>query len=192
MLAICDFDMKFTYVYAGWEGSAHDSHILRAAQETDPRFPHPPADRYYLVDSGYSNTPGFLAPYRGTRYHLTEYQRGGYAFNTHRDLFNYRHSRLRNVIERSFGVLKKRFPILRKGMASYELETQVDFVIACCALHNFIRMSGGEDELFDDVTDHSNNASSSSNYHTPNASDVAAQGVFRDNIAHTMWVDMGN
>ncbi|XP_068649010.1 uncharacterized protein [Aristolochia californica] len=28
---------------------------------------------YYLVDAGYANMPGFLAPYRGTRYHLQEF-----------------------------------------------------------------------------------------------------------------------
>ena len=26
---------------------------------------------YYLVDAGYTNGEGFLAPYRGTRYHLS-------------------------------------------------------------------------------------------------------------------------
>jgi hypothetical protein len=28
LLVVVDFDMKFTYVLAGWEGSAHDSNIL--------------------------------------------------------------------------------------------------------------------------------------------------------------------
>ncbi|KAL0359837.1 UNVERIFIED_CONTAM: hypothetical protein Sangu_0833100 [Sesamum angustifolium] len=28
ILAICDFDMNFTYVYAGWEGSAADARVL--------------------------------------------------------------------------------------------------------------------------------------------------------------------
>jgi hypothetical protein len=28
LLIVVDFDMKFTYVLAGWEGSAHDSNIL--------------------------------------------------------------------------------------------------------------------------------------------------------------------
>ena len=43
VLAIVDFQMKFTYVVAGWEGSVHDARVLRDA-ERDPsfRFPHPP------------------------------------------------------------------------------------------------------------------------------------------------------
>ena len=29
-------------------------------------------DKFYLVDSGYPNRPGFLAPYRGTKYDVPE------------------------------------------------------------------------------------------------------------------------
>ena len=51
-----------------------------------------------------------MTSYRGVRYHLKEYSRRG-PQNT-QDLFNHRHSSLRNVIERTFGVLKKHFPII--------------------------------------------------------------------------------
>jgi hypothetical protein len=29
--------------------------------------------KYYVVDVGYPNRPGYLAPYKGERYHLPEY-----------------------------------------------------------------------------------------------------------------------
>ena len=47
VLAIVDFDMKFTYVVAGWEGSVHDARVLRDAQ-LDPSFsfPHPPTGKF--------------------------------------------------------------------------------------------------------------------------------------------------
>jgi len=32
ILAVCDFNMKFVYILAGWEGSAHDSRVLLDAQ----------------------------------------------------------------------------------------------------------------------------------------------------------------
>ena len=35
VLAVVDFDLKFTYVLAGWEGSAHDATILADALERD-------------------------------------------------------------------------------------------------------------------------------------------------------------
>ena len=35
VFAACDFDMKFTYVLAGWEGTASDSRILKNALDRD-------------------------------------------------------------------------------------------------------------------------------------------------------------
>ena len=31
VLAVISFDLKFTYVFVGWEGSAHDSRVLNDA-----------------------------------------------------------------------------------------------------------------------------------------------------------------
>lgn len=43
VMAACSFDMKFTFVYTGWEGSAHDSRIFLEALTTNSAdFPHPP------------------------------------------------------------------------------------------------------------------------------------------------------
>jgi hypothetical protein len=35
VMAAVDFDLWFTYVLAGWEGSAHDARILAHALEKD-------------------------------------------------------------------------------------------------------------------------------------------------------------
>ena len=35
VLAAVDFDLRFTYVLAGWDGSAHDARILADALEKD-------------------------------------------------------------------------------------------------------------------------------------------------------------
>ena len=44
VLAICDFDRRFTFVAAGIPGSAHDCAVLREAMERyGEHFPHPPA-----------------------------------------------------------------------------------------------------------------------------------------------------
>ena len=37
VLVIVDFDLKFTYLVASWEGSVHDTRVLRDAQ-VDPSF----------------------------------------------------------------------------------------------------------------------------------------------------------
>jgi hypothetical protein len=43
LLTICDFDLRFTFVVAGWPGSAHDTRILNRSIEKYPQqFPTPP------------------------------------------------------------------------------------------------------------------------------------------------------
>ncbi|KAF3942815.1 hypothetical protein CMV_030559, partial [Castanea mollissima] len=50
------------------KGSAADSRVLRAVlDDPDQNFPQIPEGKYYLVDTGYSNMEGFLAPYQGVR-----------------------------------------------------------------------------------------------------------------------------
>jgi len=73
ILAIVDFNMCFTFAWAGWEGSAHDARIFgEAIRRPDLNFPHPTRGKYYLVDAGYSHTTGYMGPYKGEhiRYHL--------------------------------------------------------------------------------------------------------------------------
>ena len=78
-----------------------------------------------------------ITPYRGTRYHLKEYSRN--PPRNPRELFNLRHASLRNAIERAFGVLKKRFPIIASStIATYSVEAQKKIIVACCILHNFL------------------------------------------------------
>ncbi|CAL5342174.1 unnamed protein product [Camellia sinensis] len=110
-------------------------------------FPMPPTDKYYAVDSGYTNMPGFLSPYRGERYHLNEFRNQRRQPRNKKQMFNYRHSSLRNVIERCFGVLKARFPILR-DMPPYSTKMQRYIPIACCTIHNWIRTHSQNDTLF--------------------------------------------
>jgi hypothetical protein len=35
VMAVIDFDLRFTYVLAGWEGTAHDATVLRDALEQE-------------------------------------------------------------------------------------------------------------------------------------------------------------
>ncbi|XP_059278179.1 uncharacterized protein LOC132032558 [Lycium ferocissimum] len=108
VLGICYFNMVFTYVYAGWEGVAHDARVLtEIVSNPENGFPFPPSNKYYLCDATYPNTRGFLAPYHNVRYWLDDYQRRR-AINKE-EKFNHAHAQLRNVIERAYGVLKTRF-----------------------------------------------------------------------------------
>ncbi|XP_050264154.1 protein ALP1-like [Quercus robur] len=134
VLAAATFGLKFTYVLAGWEGSAHDSHVLNDALSR-PRGLKIPEGKYYLGDAGYGVRKGIISPYRGVRYHLKEFSDN--PPRNDKELFNLRHSSLRTSIERCFGVLKKRFRVL-DAEPFWSFPTQVDVVLACCIIHNHI------------------------------------------------------
>ncbi|WOL10795.1 protein ALP1-like [Canna indica] len=127
VLVVVYFDLKFTYVLTGWKGSAHDALILRDALER-PHGLRVPEGKFYLVDAGYATQPGFIAPYRGVKYHLKEWSSS--SPSNGKELFNLRHSSLRTSVEHAFGSLKNRSKILTPR-PFFPYLTQMDLVIAC-------------------------------------------------------------
>jgi len=184
VLAACTFDLQFSFVYPGWEGSANDQRVLQdAIARGGFRIPN---GRFYLGDAGYVNTGTILTPFRRTRYHLREVIAAGEVPETYQELFNMRHSTLRNEVERIFGVLKRRFPFLKTDM-EYDLLTQTRVIFAVCALHNYIRQRGvTEDDIFEDGLDEINEPEEANEEETPL---ITRQGMntFRDQIAQDMF-----
>ena len=103
------------------------------------------------MDAGYCNAQGFLTPYRGQRYHLNEW-RCDRQPQTAEEFFNNRHAKARNVIERCFWILKKRWSILT-GPSFFPIRTQIRIITACCLLHNFIRRRMTVDPLENEMSD---------------------------------------
>ncbi|KAK2641177.1 hypothetical protein Ddye_022940 [Dipteronia dyeriana] len=60
--------------------------------------------------------------------------------------FNMKHASARNVIERCFGLLKKRWAMLRSP-SFYLIKTQYKIIVACSLLHNIIRREMTVDPL---------------------------------------------
>jgi hypothetical protein len=83
---------------------------------------------YYLVDVGYTNGPVFLSPFRSTLYHLKEWVASQQQPQNYKELYNLRHSRARNVVKRTFGLLKKKWAILR-NCSFFSIEDQVHMSI---------------------------------------------------------------
>ncbi|KAL6336187.1 hypothetical protein AAG906_011069 [Vitis piasezkii] len=187
VMCACNFDMMFTFIYAGWEGTTSDT----------LNFHWPSKGKYYVVDSGYPCTFEFLPPYRGEQYDLQEYHGRHNQPIKYKELFNYRHSSLWNIIERCFGVLKTRFPILRM-MPCYKPSRQPSIVVACCTLHNWIYLSTWNDQLFreyevEDLSIEGEEESTSSKNHSIDLSDESADyGTCRDQIAKVMWANYIN
>ncbi|XP_043692967.1 uncharacterized protein LOC122643409 [Telopea speciosissima] len=118
--------VSFTYLLACWEGSASDSRILDIAlhKEGEAKLVVP-RGKYYLVDAGFANKKGFLRSYYNIRYYLKEWRNSNMRPVDKKELFNLRHSSLRNIIERVFSLLKSRFKIL-KNQAEYPYKTVED------------------------------------------------------------------
>lgn len=90
-----------------------------------------------MVDAGYTNGMDFLSPYRGECYYLSEF-RDGQQPHMPKEFFNMKHSSACIVIKQCFGILKKRWAILRSPVF-YDIVTQRHIIFVCCMLHNFIR-----------------------------------------------------
>nr|KAJ0200715.1 hypothetical protein LSAT_V11C600336550 [Lactuca sativa] len=179
-------DMQFIYVLPGWEGSTADSRVLRNAllRPNGLKIRRP---GYYLVDAGYTKGEGFLAPYRGQRYHLNDW-RDGHQPTTPKEFYNMRHSSARNVIERCFGILKARWGVLRDN-SYYPVAIKNRIIMACCLLHNYIRqemtIDPFEDNASPDEGTGDNGGGNDDNVTTIGTSDEWT--TFRDNLAQTMF-----
>lgn len=119
---VCDYQLRILDIVSRWPGAAHDAHIfnnsrLRARLETGEM-----GDGIILGDSGYPSRPYLLTPLQNPQ-------------TVAQNLYNESHIRTRNSIERTFGVWKRRFPILTLGMR-VKLETVQEIIVATAILHN--------------------------------------------------------
>jgi hypothetical protein len=187
---VCNIEQEFTYVLAGWEGSAHDSTVYRNARYHNG-FITPPG-KYWLGDAGYPNTDTILVLYRGTRYHLKETRLAGKKPENTKELFNLRHVSLRNVVERIFGVVKRKYQILRSP-SEYLIDTQTRIILACCTLYNFVRSQEGEKAdkhlasqsiILDDIQP--------AVEYPQGLVSLKKMDKFRDEITEKMWTDYQN
>ena len=103
-----------------------------------------------------------------------------------------RHSKLRNVVERIYGVVKARYPILRDMPHGYNFNTQCKIVLSSFLLHNFIRMNQNEEDLFDNVDNQEENNNILNLIEDDQIPDIGnnqeAQ-LWRQSIADAMWAD---
>ena len=114
-----DADELFTSVNAMWPGSVHDSRIFRNSRIPD-FIVH--TDALLLGDSGYALAPYIMTPYRN-------------ADTLQKRSFNRLFTKERVVVERVFGQLKRRFPVLSHPVRMKH-EAIPTLILACCVLHN--------------------------------------------------------
>lgn len=142
MMAVVDAHYNFLFVAVGAQGSANDAAVFNASsfakslEHVNNPLAIPPwrelpgtdvaIPMVFVADDGYPLRQYLMKPFscRG----VTPSER----------IYNYRLSRARRVVENAFGILVNRFRILRGNM-QLQPEQVSHVVLACCALHNFLR-----------------------------------------------------
>ena len=76
-LFICNFNMQFTYILTGWEGSATDARVWHDALTKGFSVPE---GFYYLADGGYPHCKELLVSFHGVWYHLQEWGAAGIRY----------------------------------------------------------------------------------------------------------------
>lgn len=183
--------MIFTYALVGCEGSAHDTFVLREAENRGFKIP---TGSFLLGDAGYSLQENkILTPYRGVRYHLREWYHlpvQQHPQNSE-ELFNLRHAQMRNVVERSIGLLKRRFKVIRMSQLEFQLASACKVIYACIAIHNFIRRYATDDDFAgendSDNEDDNNNDNEVDLNERNNQRRMQAGKAWRDSIALNLF-----
>lgn len=106
-----DFDMQFTYILSKWKRFVHNGKVLRDV--INKKIFTIPKEKYYLEDAGYSNSNSLFLPYKKIRYYLKKQAITACCLRNAKKLFYLQYSNLCNIIKQIFGVLKKRFLILK-------------------------------------------------------------------------------
>lgn len=127
MQTISTADLKIANIVARWAGSVHDQTIFRNSN-VRAQFEAGQYGNYILVgDSGYANTTYLATPFTENNPEI--------AHNARMQAYQVAIIRTRNVVERQYGLLKRRFPVLAYGIR-LKIETAMKIVTACAIIHN--------------------------------------------------------
>jgi hypothetical protein len=129
--AVADHNYRFKNLVARWPGSTHDVTIFNNSQlkasvhnDRNPNF-------YLLGNNGYALKPYLLTPLLEPR-------------NQAERRYNNSHKRTRVIIENTFGIWKRRFPILAYGCRT-KLSLTLDIIVATAVLHNIARNANSDE-----------------------------------------------
>ncbi|XP_071834895.1 uncharacterized protein [Apostichopus japonicus] len=148
LLALVDADYKFLWVNVGAEGSASDAQIFNHSQLRDliegddlgfPRpCPLPGGDvdvPYFIIgDDAFPLRPWMMKPF--SRRQMAPDQQ----------IFNYRLSRARRVVENAFGIMAMKFQIIL-GFLNTTPDRAEQITLACVTLHNILRTRNRDGQM---------------------------------------------
>ena len=126
----CDATSLIRSVVARWPGSTHDAKIFHESN-LKQRFENGKIPGILLGDNGYPCLHYLLTPLLNPQ---TQAERH----------YNKAHKATRNVIERTFGILKRRYPCLHFPLRT-SLQNSYAIIIAVCVLHNIVILHREQD-----------------------------------------------
>lgn len=140
LLALVDGDYKFMWVDAGSNGACSDAQIFNDCDLKEMvelgRMHIPAAEPladgdkdvpyFFIGDDAFALRSWLMKPF--SKRDLTREEQ----------IFNYRLSRARRIVENAFGILVNRFGCLLTTLRVTP-STATDVVLACCILHNLLR-----------------------------------------------------
>ncbi|XP_026279689.1 uncharacterized protein LOC113207370 [Frankliniella occidentalis] len=131
---VCDDRLLFRDVFLGQPGAVGDARTFRRSPLSQSMLRHRDfMDGFHLLgDGAYPLTDKLLIPYKDYG-NMTVRQRA----------HNRTLSQCRSAIERAFALLKGKWRRL-KYLPSYCLDYQLDHIMACLVLHNFVILHGDD------------------------------------------------
>lgn len=136
---VVDANKRFISVSCGEPGSLHDSRVLRRSElyrKADADiFPN---GTFLIGDSAYPSLEWLVPPFRDNG-----------SLSDAQNVFNYKHSATRIVVEHAIGLLKTRFRRLLHFTEQVNINHVKNLVSCACILHN-ICMTQNDDVLGDE------------------------------------------
>ncbi|XP_043470202.1 putative nuclease HARBI1 [Leptopilina heterotoma] len=158
--------MEFLDIVPEWPGRAHDSRIFQNSL-IHMRYVQGRLDGILVGDKGYPCLPFLMTPFRNPH-------------NEEEMKYNEIQIRTRIIVERTFGVWKRRFPCLARGMAT-KLVCSTTTVVACAVLHNMALR-------FNDILPEDDELHEYEEVPVPNAENINMDGeVARQLLVHRLF-----
>ena len=135
VMIICDDQKRITYYNAGWPGSTHDNRVFRNSKLFYQRGNYFSHHEYLLGDSAYSASPVMVQAFKK--------QAAVAELPPNHEFFNTCLAQVRIASEHCIGILKGRFPCLKKNNiklknSKAEVKELVELIGACIVLHNLL------------------------------------------------------
>ena len=147
---ICGPKGEIFDVISSWPGSTHDGRMWRESKVSNQV--RCLSDEFHVLgDSAYPLQMNLMSPYKNPQ-NRSESNKLFYIIHVKNNLgrFNYKHSATRMAIEKAYGVIKRRFPLLKFGLRFKKVVDSANCIAAAVVLHNICLLHDDDLNNFDE------------------------------------------